>query len=437
MTAWTVLEYLTGSRAAVEQVAANPWAFWVGLALTVSAGLARSYASRDLARQPWHLVLPAVAALGVSFALACLLAPTPPVPAGKIRSIASLELLTAPLAWLYAIPFERFLSPLATVRARLSTLAVVATWRVGLLVRAVSILLDDQLGTAFCLVLWLADAIMLGALLFNAMASSQPTGKATPQLMMVMSAIEPVAPTTTESTLVSRATICVAIIGVLTFPLWYWCANGFDASALTWHRLLAAPVREQPRLGAWVLAAAPLVGFAALLPWTQRAPRLRSRVEDLWREGEWQEAVAVMTAHRREEFPPGWSPPPTWGFRDPPALLDVLELALGPSQPAWLREAYLEKLRVFLSDPLWYFYYDEDLEKLARILQTLPEGSALAAFLLDAVTRHQSQVMDEPLPLNRDNAAKVFEGFRLFIHPEPTSTGRREEILSAIRQLAG
>src|SRR5262249_39609344 len=47
--------------------------------------------------------------------------------------------MTAPLAWLYAVPYERFLSPHAAVDANLYTLGVVALWRLVLMVRIVEV----------------------------------------------------------------------------------------------------------------------------------------------------------------------------------------------------------------------------------------------------------------------------------------------------------
>ena len=65
MTAQTLLPYLVGDRGAIEQVASDPWALGVGLALLPSAGLARCYGSRDLRRRPWHLLLPLADVPGV------------------------------------------------------------------------------------------------------------------------------------------------------------------------------------------------------------------------------------------------------------------------------------------------------------------------------------------------------------------------------------
>ena len=54
--------------------------------------------------------------------------------------ILGLFWLTAPLAWLYGLPFERYLPPAAARRARLGALGVVSVCRVALMTRCVSVL---------------------------------------------------------------------------------------------------------------------------------------------------------------------------------------------------------------------------------------------------------------------------------------------------------
>ena len=50
------------------------------------------------------------------------------------KSVLTFVALTSPLAWLYAIPVERFMDVGLAVQANLWFLAIVAAWRVGLLI---------------------------------------------------------------------------------------------------------------------------------------------------------------------------------------------------------------------------------------------------------------------------------------------------------------
>src|SRR5207253_7711341 len=137
------------------------------LAFLLSTGLARSYDTTDLWQKPWHLWLPFWAALALSSALygaiylfLALKDRPPPLLAGY-WSLLGLFLLTAPLAWLYGIPFQRFLDPRRAVRARLGVLALVAVWRVSLMTRVLAVLLDDRAGPAFYLVMLVAGVAAL------------------------------------------------------------------------------------------------------------------------------------------------------------------------------------------------------------------------------------------------------------------------------------
>src|SRR5262245_8431110 len=133
MSIRTVLLYLVGNREAILQVANCRGGLWLGLAFVFSAALAREYDGQDLVHEPWHLLVPLAASLGSSLALYLLIyvislvrGPRGLPSLNAYRAILQLFWMTAPLAWLYAIPFERFLSPGDATRANLYLLGLVA-----------------------------------------------------------------------------------------------------------------------------------------------------------------------------------------------------------------------------------------------------------------------------------------------------------------------
>jgi hypothetical protein len=448
MSILTLLAYLFGSRAAIERVVADPWAVWVGLALVLSAGLARSYRTRDLRAQPWHLVLPVgvslVLALCLYGVLAAKLVPAggAPFPRG-LGSIVALVLLTAPLAWLYAIPYERYLSWPRAVRARLITLGVVATWRVTLIVRAISVLLDDRLWLALCLVLLVADTLALAGLILPALIRAQtnkPLKDATPMLLGAMSGVEAAPARVREPgrDILMNWTIVVTILGVVTLPIWVMGVDRQSASAAQWRELLADPaVAEGPTVDVWLLAGVAVGFFAGLLPWTQRAPRLRTRVEKMLMAGQESEALRLMSAHEPKDFPPGWVPPPESDFRDPPRLLDLVDDLTSEPHADWVREVYLPRFRNYLADLLWFWFYDDDLEKLVTILKRLPDGPALARQIVEAAPaiEKKARLSARNGPMKSDDPDDDFVWWRL--HPEPKPSGRRPEIVLDLERLAG
>ncbi|MFO0841704.1 MAG: hypothetical protein U0797_04780 [Gemmataceae bacterium] len=125
-----LLRYLLGRRDAIEAIAGNRNALWIGLLFVLSAGFAREYDGEDLWNEPGYLVIPLGASL-VSSSLLFLLAYGIAAGNGGARwgmffpsyfAFLGLFWMTAPLAWLYAVPYEHFLSPVEAMRANLVTL---------------------------------------------------------------------------------------------------------------------------------------------------------------------------------------------------------------------------------------------------------------------------------------------------------------------------
>src|SRR5439155_21126185 len=138
-----LLHFFLGDADTIRRLAANPWTLAVGAVLVLSAGLARNYDTHDLRRQWWRLLLPFAASTAAAtvlfFGVAALIhLGAPLVPLGW--GILGLFWLTAPLAWLYGLPFERYLPPARVFRARLAALGVVSVCRVAVMTRCVSVL---------------------------------------------------------------------------------------------------------------------------------------------------------------------------------------------------------------------------------------------------------------------------------------------------------
>src|SRR4051794_11153260 len=118
MSIGTLLRYLIGDREAILAIAGTRHSLWIGFLFVLSAGLAREYDGEDLLHEPWHALIPLAASLASSLGLFTLAygqavckgeswreAP------GRYLSFLGLFWMTAPLAWLYAVPYERFLPP--------------------------------------------------------------------------------------------------------------------------------------------------------------------------------------------------------------------------------------------------------------------------------------------------------------------------------------
>src|SRR5439155_13152238 len=210
----TLLRYLIGDWQAILDIAADRRAFWVGLLFVLSAGFAREYDGEDLWHEPWHLLIPLAASLVSSFVLftICFVRvvnndPDRPSFFAGYRSFLTLFWMTAPLAWLYAVPYERFLGPVDAVRANLWTLGVVAAWRVALMVRVVSVLMGYRVLSAVFLVMLFADVVAFLAVYL------------TPTPQPVFAIMGGIRRTETER-LILAFTHNLTCLGILSAPVW-------------------------------------------------------------------------------------------------------------------------------------------------------------------------------------------------------------------------
>jgi hypothetical protein len=373
----TVARYLVGDRQAILDVARNRHALWLGALFVLSAGFAREYDAEDLLHEPWHLALPFVASLGASFLLflvvSCIFmelgAPLRPL-VSHYLGFLGLFWMTAPLAWLYAVPYERFLSPAGAVQANLATLAVVAAWRVALMVRVLIVLFGYGPGAAIGLVVLFGNVLVMTAGAFGL------------PLVGIMGGLVD-GPEGTR--MVHSIASDVFALGLLSAPICLLLlltgkmkreviGRFFDAAATT---------ATRPSRALVIVACVSVAGWAVVLPFTQREQQLRYRVERAVKEGRPADALAELSAHDRQEYPPHWAfPPRRWHTdTDKAQLLDVLESLLVVETPVWVRDAYLDKFRLFLIQARFGRDNEELRQRARRVLARLPEGPTLLAEL--------------------------------------------------------
>ncbi|HUG90323.1 MAG TPA: hypothetical protein VML55_05800 [Planctomycetaceae bacterium] len=408
ITIRTLLCYLVGDRQAILDLASSRSALWLGAMLVLSAGVAREYDGESLVHEPWHLLIPFGASLVSSFVLFCLimaclgmrrLQAVREVRFGSAyRSFLTLYWMTAPLAWVYAIPVERMLSPAAATSANLWFLALVSAWRVLLMIRGVSVLFRTGGLAATMIVMLFADAVVL-VLLFS-----------TPlPVISFMGGVR-----LSESEQVLQATkLLVGLAGFLTLPVWFlgtclsvWLAKG------DWQPVVSG---DSPRGNvsrtAWLVGWASLAVWAAVLPFTQAEQQRRWRVERDLRGGRISEALQFLSAREPGDFPPHWDPPPRIAYGDAgPPLLDVLEAVMEGSPRAWVRQVYLDKLSAQLhggSHWFWYEQSEESQERLLSLLERLPEGREIIA-----EQRGQWQDVATPRESDSEREAAIRERLR-------------------------
>lgn len=388
MTPATLVRFLLGDRRAILAVAATRGAWLVGLLLVLSAGLAREYDHEDLLHEPWHALLP----LGASLATATLLY-------GLIRLVSwrrsgtgwpgrggpaflGLYWATAPLAWLYAIPVERFLPVESAVAANLGLLGLVSAWRVLLMARVVAVVWRCHPWAAFLIVGFFAWGVAMAVLFLTPLP-----------ILSIMGGIE-LAP---AEALLASTTFLAALALLFSTPLWLAGA----VAILLERRRPGGPWTPDPAFASnalgverrlWGFAVGAVVVGLAVLPLTQGEQIRRHAAEQALRRRNVAGAIRLMAAHARDDFPPHWDPPPrpSLGERSP-RLTDVFEAIAAVDPPPWVREVFLAKAenteRLAWNGGALGLLEDDELARYVAVLERLPEGKRLAEVYAVSIDR--------------------------------------------------
>jgi hypothetical protein len=429
----TLPRYLLGDRQSILEIAGCRGALLLGGLFVLSAGFAREYDGEDLLAEPWHVLLPLAASLGTSLLLGGLLYGVAwmrtehPLGFGTFyRSFLALYWMTAPLAWLYAVPYERFLSPADAVRANQWTLGVVSLWRVLLITRASSVLLGGptidpdranvpwlflnrvwaamltrQFWAMLFPVLLFADVLVLVVLYFTPFP-----------IINFMGGIR----LTESERLIQRTVMTVGKWGLGTLPIWLVGTMIVASIRTQWAPIVdSSATGGRVSVGTWLLAVGSLAIWALILPRTQPEQQLRFRTERLLRSDRIAEGLAEMSAHERDDYPPHWDPPPRLSYGEgDPHLADIMEVLPGPLTAPWVREAFLEKLVALFHDEHHAYYLlrdseDPTFDRYLAVLHRLPEGRRVARQICDAIVgwgygRHS------PNEITKDDYEKAADG---------------------------
>ncbi len=370
MNLQSLREFLAGRPHAIEQVASCRSALWLGLAFVISAGLAREYDGEDLLAEPWHLLIPLGASIVSSLLLFAVLRlvlrreGTSP----DYRTFLACFWMTAPLAWLYAIPIERFLSPVGAVRFNLMLLALVALWRVLLITRVSGVLFRVSFLKSLFPVMLFSDVLVLIILYLTPLP-----------VFSIMGGIR----LSESEAAIQGTSLITGLIGVASLPIWL-C--GTIRSAIAKRQTVPVEVDSQSRVpqrrvsGAlWLTAAGLVLLGAALLPITQPEQQNRSKAERLLESGHVAEAVAFMSSRERAEFPPHWDPPPRFGYgQTQPRAWKVIEsIQQSNTTATWVRDLFVQKLidreRITLGE-----LSDDELSRYVETIRQLKEAPTLA-----------------------------------------------------------
>lgn len=397
MTFLTWLRFLCGHKQASRDIAHCPQALWLGLLFVLSAGIAREYDGEDLLHEPYFLLIPPLASLLTSFVLywvARTLVGRVPEGCGTqpigYRGFLACYWMTGPLAWIYALPVERWMSDGDAMNSNLWFFTFVALWRVILMVRVVKTLFATTTHLACCAVVFFAFSIF-AVVSWNMRIP----------ILYMMGGVR----LTDSETQILGALLLARIATILGIPLvavWYLAALWFrrradrvairefsadptsgDVSAVASTTETAALSRNSGNvcllisrvsLSLWMFATSFYLVGAWLLAWAQPEQQLRSRVEDLLRADKLSEGLSIMSRHKPSDFPPHWRPPPRTAYGEKkPASWKVLETALNEQSAPWVTDIVRDRFFSDLGDSYWsvrtYLHLFSNTEEVVRFLK--------------------------------------------------------------------
>ena len=144
MFARDLLAYQFGSSAAIRRAAESRYLLAAGAALVLITSVPRNYDQTYIGEARWWPVIPLVFSLfSGSFVFLILNQGFIKEAGGRswrnYGMFMGLFWMTAPVAWLYGIPVERFMNVRGSAVANLWLLGLVSLWRVALLTRVMSV----------------------------------------------------------------------------------------------------------------------------------------------------------------------------------------------------------------------------------------------------------------------------------------------------------
>ncbi len=365
---------------------------WLGVLLVLSAGFAREYDGEYLVADWWYVVIPLAASLAGSFALTLIVWIT-----AWFRGVRSIGLLTtygailnaywmtAPLAWLYAIPVERLLGEVDAVRANLVLLGLVSVWRVALMIRSLSILYACRYWEAlmpimvFSLILGYIAIRMLPVPLFVVMG-----GVRIPESEQI------IVSTRLQITLCAILSAPAWIIGLIavwfTKKRWVWSLESSHDQT---------PIRVSRF--AYVVGIISLLIWIPILPWTQTEQYQRWSVEDMLQRGDYQGVAGWSRQVNVENLPPHWIPPPrlVYGYASVKTIEQAVEI-LNEDLSDW----YADQCREVLRENLSGRFDSPKLEKLELSvvsgLVSLKDNGKLEEEFVKRLSDMAKQSLDDP-----------------------------------------
>ncbi len=336
MRAMDIARFQFGSAEAIRAVARSRAALPTGIVLVLLTAAARSSDQTWIGENPlaWLLAFSLVSGTWLFMATYLGLVRSWWAPEHRDRSpwrdwpgFMGLFWMTSPVAWLYAIPVERFLDSLPAAKANLALLGIVSLWRVLLFGRVIQVMAGVRhYGMAVAWVLLPAAVEAVVVTFFTSFGEAVARG---------MGGLR----NSPEEDLILQTLSAVTMLG-------FWASVGLLLLVLLWKHNQPTdrlPVREtqpMPRRGLLVCA----VFWIAVTLVNQPSVYRVARVEADVLAGRFREALDRLARHEPQDFAPSRPlPPKAYEYATLPQLAGLLE-ASRAGDPAWVQEHLLRRL---------------------------------------------------------------------------------------------
>ncbi len=343
VTIGTWIRFLFGHAESIRALARSAGVWQVSLALVLLTSIARNYDQTWIGEKPFlwlagNTLFSTVSGTALFLWVRMFMAyriDDPNVPFGASwRQFMGLFWGTAPVAWLYAIPVERWAGSMEAAHFNLTLLGVVSLWRVLLMARVLCVLHAAAFWRALCWVLSMACVevvvVMIGSgALSRAIMAGMGGLRNSPEEEVLAQSL--------------GAVSAVAFYGFIPMLILSLVARGtreirFTANLVPVHGRL-------PWVGVAVAAA---LWIGVSIP-SQRQTRLNAEIDALAAEGEWRPVVEHLIAHEPHEYAPSRQLPPKVFEREVFEGLPGLLGAIRTNDPVRIHRLALSKWTQFCS----------------------------------------------------------------------------------------
>jgi hypothetical protein len=391
---WTALRFIFGNAGAIREVARNRAALWTGIVLVVLTGIARNYDQTFFLESPMWLIGPlAFSFFSGSFLYTILIKgfarrhfPEENRRDKQWTTFMALFWMTAPVAWLYAIPVERFLARYHAAQANITLLAIVSLWRVLLMSRILSVLFKMHFIRALAWVLVAASLEVIVVFFLGPFFNGSLTKRILAGMAGMRNAPED------------------ALFGSVLGFVWGWSwavlLVGLVVGLRYFRETIPPLPQSQPGNVPWLqlMIVAGIWAFVAIGPQKEQHRFITHAA--LVDKGAYSEALAYLGKHQQSDFPPSRRIEPNpYEYRVWSDLPPTVSL-LTPDAAPWIRNLYLESLSTTMSH--YHTGYDSmtNVAAMLSAIEQLPEARRWFQTNENALARDGlglRQIKSEPL----------------------------------------